>query len=211
MRSETISSLCVLTWHSGRARMQKQNNWISLTALKNTLHVRDNTPHPDIDDAWEKKRKLENVWRTKLEIHRQLYVTAREECTALISARKAHYYKNSLEKANNETMFKLLRSLDGHRTQQHREFHSTAQECELFSHFFSEKIDKFLSGLQCFNTIDRPTDEKCCFTDCIAICGATDKTCVLVPLPANQLRDNITSIVSAITMVINASLDEAAA
>ena len=52
---------------------------------------------------------------------------------------------------------------------------------------------------------------KCCFTDCIAICGATDKTCVLVPLPANQLRDNITSIVSAITMVINASLDEAAA
>ena len=151
------------------------------------------------------------MWRTKLEIHRQLYVTAREECTALISARKAHYYKNSLEQANNETMFKLLRSLDGRRTQQHREFHSTAQGCELFSHFFSEKIDKLLSGLQCFNTIDRPTDEKRCFTDCIAICGTTDKTCVLVPLPANQLRDNITSIVSAITMVTNASLDEAAA
>ena len=107
--------------------------------------VRDNTPHPwydsDIDDAREKKRKLQNVWRrTKLEIHRQLYVTAREECTALISARKADYFKNRLGKANNKTMSQLLRSIDDHRIQ-HLEFHLTAQGCELFSHFFSEKID----------------------------------------------------------------------
>ena len=74
------------------------------------VRVKDNTPHPwydsDIDDAREKKRKLESVWRrTKLEIHRQLYVTAREECTALVSARKADYYQNRLEKANNKTTF----------------------------------------------------------------------------------------------------------
>ena len=42
-----------------------------------------------------------------------------------------------------------------------------------------------------------------------AICGTTDKTCELDPLPANQLRDNITSIVSVITMITNTSLDEA--
>ena len=95
------------------------------------VRVRDNTPHPwydsDVNDAREKKRKLENMWRrTKLEIHLQLYVTTREECTALISARKADYYKNRLEKGNNKTMFRLLRSLDGQRKQQHPEFHSTA-------------------------------------------------------------------------------------
>ena len=127
------------------------------------FRVRDNTPHlwydSDIDDAREKKRKLENVWRTKLEIHRQLYVTAHEECTILLSARKADYYKKRLEKANNNTVFRLLRSLDGQRIQQHPEFHSTAQGGELFSHFFSEKIDKLLSGLQCLNTIDRPTKD----------------------------------------------------
>ena len=156
----------------------------------------------------------ETVWRrSKLEIHRQLYVTTRYECTVLISARKADYYKNRLEKANSKTMFRLLKSLDGQRIQQHPEIHSTAQGCELFSHFFSEKIDKLLLGLQCFNTFDRPTDEKRCFTDCIhvfdpttnaeitAICGTTDKTCVLDPLPANQLRDNTTSIVSVITTI----------
>jgi len=41
------------------------------------------------------------------------------------------------------------------------------------------------------------------------ICGATDKTCILDPLPANLLGGNITSIVSVITRITNASLDEA--
>ena len=166
---------------------------------------------------------LRNWWRCTTPISlnaltnslNALYITAREECAALISARKADYYKNRLEKANNKTMFRLLRSLDGQRIQQHPEFRSTAQGSELFSHFFSEKIDKLLSSLQCFNTIDRPTDETRCFTDCVhvfdptATCGSTDKTCVLDPLPANQLRDNITSIVSVITMITNTSLDDA--
>ena len=136
-------------------------------------------------------------------------------------AKRITIKKKLLDKANNKTMFRLLRSLDGQLIQQLPEFHSTAPGCELFSHFFSEKIDKLLSGLQCFNTIDRSTDEKRCFTDCIhvfdpttntkitAICGTTDKTCVLDHLPPNQLRDNITSIVSVITMITNTSPDEA--
>ena len=186
----------------------------------------DTTPHPwydtDIDIARNKKRKQENVWRrTKLEIHRQLYVTARDECTALISARKTDYFRNQLEKASNKNMFRLLRSLDGQRVQQQPGFRLAAQGCELFSRFCRGKIDNLLSGLQSFNDTDRPSDERRCFTDCIdvfdrtmyteitAICNATKKTCVLDPLPANQLTDNnIPSIVPAITLITNASLDE---
>ena len=189
------------------------------------VRIRDTTPHPwydtDIDIARNKKRKQENVWRrTKLEIRRQLYVTARDECTALISARKTDYFRNQLEKASNKNMFRLLRSLDGQRVQQQPGFRLAAEGCELFSRFFRGKIDNLLSGLQSFNDIDRPSDERRCFTDCIdvfdrityieitAICNATKKTCVLDPLPANQLTDNITSIVHAITLITNASLDE---
>ena len=74
------------------------------------VRVRDTTPHPwydtDIDVARNKKRKQENVWRrTKLEIHRQLYVTALDECTALISARKTDYFRNQLEKQATKTCF----------------------------------------------------------------------------------------------------------
>ena len=115
---------------------------------------------------------------------------------------------------------RLLRSLDGQRVQQQPEFRLAAQECELCSRFFRGKIDNLLSGLQHFNDIDRPSDEIRCFTDCIdvfdrttnteitAIGSATKKTCVLEPLPANQLTDNITRIVPAITRITNISLDE---
>ena len=117
-------------------------------------------------------------------------------------------------------MFRLLRSLDGQRVQQQPEFRLAAQECELFSRYFRGKIYNLLSGLQYFNDIDRPSDEIRCFTDCIdvfdqttnteitAICSATKKTCVLGPLPANQLTDNITRIVPAITRITNTSLNE---
>ena len=134
------------------------------------VRVRDTTPHPwydtNIDVARNKTRKQENVWRrSKLEIHRQLYVTARDECTALISARKTDYFRNQLEKASNKNMFRLLRSLDGQRVQQQPEFRLAAQGCELLSRFFRGKI-------------------------------------------ANQLTDNITGILPAITRITNASLDE---
>ena len=159
------------------------------------VRVRNTKPHPwydtDIDVARNKKRKLENVWR-----------------------------RTKLEPASNKHMFRLLRSLDGQRVQQQPEFRLAAQGCELFSRFFHGKIDNLLSGLQCFNDIDRSSDERRCFTDCIdvfdrtknteitTIGSAGNKTCVLDPLPANQLIDNITLIVPAITRITNASLDE---
>ena len=119
-----------------------------------------------------------------------------------------------------KTCFRLLRSLDGQGVQQQPEFRLAAQECELSSRFFRGKIDNLLSGLQYFNDIDRPSDEIRCLADCIdvfdrttnteitAICSATKKTCMLDPLPANQLTDNITGIVPAITRITNTSLDE---
>ena len=115
-------------------------------------------------------------------------------------------------------MFRLLRSLDGQRVQQQPEFRLAAQE--QFFRYFRGNIDNLLSGLQYFNDIDRPSDEIRCFTDCIdvfdqttnteitAICSAIKKTWVLDPLPANQLTDNITRIVPAITRITNTSLDE---
>ena len=74
--------------------------------------------------------------------------------------------------------------------------------------------------MHCFNVIDRPTEERRSFANCVdvfdrttnteitVICSATNKTCVLDPLPANQLTDNITSIVPVNTRIINASLND---
>ena len=119
-------------------------------------------------------------------------------------------------------MFRLPRSLDGQRSAYSNNLNSVwpLKNANYFLVSFSGKIDNLLSGLQCFNNIDRASDERRCFTDCIdvfdrttnteitAICSATKKTCVLYPLLANQLTDNITRIVPAITRVTNTSLDE---
>ena len=124
--------------------------------------------------------------------HRQLYVTARDECTALISASKTDYFRNQLEKASNKTCFvywdrSMVSAYSNH-------LNSVWPPKDA-----NGKIDNLLSGLQCLNEIYRPSDERRCFTDCIyvfdrttsteitTICCATKKTCVLDPLPANQL------------------------
>ena len=83
---------------------------------------------------------------------------------------------NQMEKASNKNMFRLLRSLDGQRVQQQPEFSFAAQGCELLSRFYHGKIDNLLSGMQCFNDIDRPSDERRCFTNCIDVFDRTTNT-----------------------------------
>ena len=56
----------------------------------------------------------------------------------------------------------------------------------------------------CIHVFDPTTN-----SEITAIYGTSDKTCVMDPLSANQLRDNITRIVSVITLITNASKDEA--
>ena len=74
--------------------------------------TRNNIPHPwydaDIADARERRRKIDNLWRrTKLEVHRQLYVNSRDECYALTIQRKMGYFQERLEIADNKSMFRI--------------------------------------------------------------------------------------------------------
>ena len=122
-----------------------------------------------IDDAREKKRKWENMWtRTKLGIYRQLYVTARDYCTTLTSAKKIEYYCEQLQKTNNKNIFRILRSLDVHQMQL-PEFCSTKKSCDPFSRFFQDNIDKRLTNLHCHTAVDPAADEVPCLTDSIQV------------------------------------------
>ena len=114
------------------------------------VRVKNNSPHPwydaEIDDAREKKRKWENLWRrTK---HCQLYVTTRDDCTTILPAKKTKYYRGQLQNANNRNMFRILRSLGVHQMQLPG-FCSTKEGCDTFSRFFQNKIDKLLTNLHC--------------------------------------------------------------
>ena len=183
--------------------------------------TRNNIPHPwydaDIADARERRRKIDHLWRrTKLEVHRQLYVNSRYECYAWIIQRKMGYFQR-LEIADNKSMFRILRSLEVHQMQL-PEFNSTKENCDAFSHYFQEKIEKLLNSLHCHTAVYHSVDETPCFSDSLevfeptntaeiaSILANTDKTYALDPLPTKQLKDNIDSIAPIVTCITNASL-----
>ena len=152
----------------------------------------NNSPHPgydaEIDDAREKKRKWENMIRsTKLEIHRQLYVTAHDDCTTIISAEKTKYYRGQLQNANNKNMFRILRSLDVHQMQLPA-FCSTKEGCHTFSRFFQDKINKLLTNFHCHTAVDPAADETPCFTDSIQVFEPTTTAEITQLLLALRIR-----------------------
>ena len=66
----------------------------------------------DVKEAREKECQCEHRWRTtKLEVHRQLYVESRNASTACITKAKCKHYKNTLQGADNKSMFRLVRAL----------------------------------------------------------------------------------------------------
>ena len=70
------------------------------------VHIKSNSPHPwydtEIDEVRRKRRLCEHVWRrTQLEIHRQIYIKARDDYTTMIAKKKTQHYRGQLQNANN--------------------------------------------------------------------------------------------------------------
>jgi len=88
----------------------------------------------DVKETREKKRQCEHRWRTtKLEVHRQLYVEARNVSTACITKAKCKYYQHTLQGADNKSMFRLVRSLGAKQKAIYPEFCSTEDGCSKFA------------------------------------------------------------------------------
>ena len=86
------------------------------------VRIKSNSQHPwydtEVDEARRKRRLCENVWRrTQLQIHRQIYIKARDDCTTMIARKKTQHYREQSQNANNKDMFSILRSFDVQRLQ----------------------------------------------------------------------------------------------
>ena len=114
----------------------------------------NNIPNPwyddDIEEARLKRPACEKTWRhSKLEIHRKIYVAARNECTSLISKRKTEYYRDTLEHACNKTMFDLVKTLSGKQHQRQQPYFLQIDKgCDLFSEYFKNKTAKLVIDMQ---------------------------------------------------------------
>ena len=106
------------------------------------VRKKSNSPRPwygtEVDEARRKRRSCKNVWRrTQLEIYRQIYIKARDDCTTMIARKKTQHYRGQLQNATNKDIFSILRSFDVQRLQLPK-FCSIVYGCDTFSRFFQE-------------------------------------------------------------------------
>ena len=167
---------------------------------------------------------MKKTWRhSKLEIYRQIYVAARNECTSLISKRRTEYYRDKLEHACNKTMFDLVKTFSGkQRQRQQPNFLQIDKGCDMFNEYFKNKTAKLVIDMQRQSgSLRHQFQEMPLFThplnyftettdhDIVDIIRRTDKTCQLDPLPANILKTCIQSLAPVITNITNAVIQQA--
>ena len=118
----------------------------------------------DVKEAREKERQCEHRWRTtKLEVHRQLYVESRNASTASITKAKCKHYQDTLQGADNKSMFRLVRSLRAKQKAIYPEFCSTENGCSKFAQHFSENVRMIRVELEVPRSPNPPLVEKTCF------------------------------------------------
>ena len=147
------------------------------------------------------RRHFEHLWRrTKLEIHRQLYVNARIAVTSWLCCQGQDPVLLWQPRKGRQSMFRLVRSLGGQQKVIYPEFLSQTECCDQFSAFFSEKVQNIRDSLDTLQCHGLHRDEMVCYDKPLAsfepisdeevskILAKTMKTCDLDPFPSTLLK-----------------------
>jgi hypothetical protein len=187
-----------------------------------TLHPQSPWYNAEIAEAKRNRRKAERRWRkSKLSVHRQLYIDARNAVKDMITKAKSSYYSDKIENAvDSKALFKIIDSLTSQTTSS--SLPSAASDKILaddFSEFFVQKISKIrehLSSSQSNMAAEHTpsasaelSDFKLATEDEVRklIMSTKSTTCDQDPIPTTLLKSCIDSLVPAITKIVNLSLE----
>ena len=198
-----------------------------------TVTVRPFTPwfSEEINNAKKLRRKLEKHWRkTKLVVHREMYVTQRQHVSKLIAdAKTAYYTKEVIDcKKDQKSLFRVINNILGKGKALTLPSHSSLNEVlQKFSVYFTSKIANIRRELDKQMTTQlrdttRPTVlpvqvsppavkfvtfEHVTIEEITKIISASPtKSCRLDPLPTWLLKLLLDTLTPAITTIINLSL-----
>ena len=187
-----------------------------------TLHPQQPWYTPEIADAKKRRRKLEKQWRrTKLTVHREMFVEAKKHVKELITEAKSSYYSKQIAEAeNSKSLFKIVDSLLSPESSNNLPSHdSDVDLANDFSEFFMDKISKIRSHL---SEIQQPLpDEKNTECELLSFTPATEEevrkviksskstTCGIDPIPTPLLKSCLDTLIPTITRIINLSLEHA--
>ncbi len=169
------------------------------------------------------KRRFERRWRkTKLDSHRQAYQSQLTVLAHLIQTAKAAYFKEKLATSNTKDMYRTVHKLLNNDITKYPTASSMINLCNNFCHFFTDKIVKIRSELDCtfnvefvtskYQDSNIPSDIVLSQFDIVddqeihrIISGSPNKYCSLDPLPTWLLKANIHVLVPYITHIVNSS------
>jgi hypothetical protein len=209
-----------------------------IIAAKETLNkhapeiTRKVTPHTskpwyntDIHEARRLRRRYERMWyKTRLEVHHQMYTSQGARVVELIKQAKVTYYKDKLQSASPKDAFRYIHQLKDSQGKK-LPCHQNAQDlADRFACFFTEKVATIRATLdsitneqsQQHTAADRPTHEPPMFTlntitqgDLSKIIStAPTKSCILDPIPTWLLKEKqvINVVLGPLLQIINASI-----
>ena len=200
-------------------------------AVKKTITVHPEAPwyNEEIDLAKKARRKAEKTWRkTKLTVHREIYVGTRETVNLLLQRAKEHHYSNLIAESDGQKdLFKIVNELSNKKDQNVLPQYTSAQDlANRFASFFEDKIVKIRSRLASDEIVSTSVDELEVektpvppvwdeFAEVESeevrkiVMGTKATTCQLDPIPTPLLKTSIGAILPLLTTIINMSFDAA--
>ena len=195
-----------------------------------TIHPTSPWYTPEIHEAKKLKRKAERTWRrTRLTVHRDIFVTERNKVNELIIKSKKDFYINTIKESSNiqRDLYKCVNTLlNKNAPSKLPDSDNDTELCESMVTFFSNKIQKIESQLkevqsktssdndvsitessiitvnstlQSFHPVTEDNIQK-------LISSSPSKSCVLDPIPTYLLKECLDTLLPTITHLINLSL-----
>ena len=181
----------------------------------------------EINAARNLRRKHERKWRkSRLDVHRELYVTQRNHVNDLIDKAKQDYYRGELEGADTKTVFKTVNKLLNKSAKTLPAHDSAKNLANEFATFFDDKVSKIYDGIESelmnsnLNLTLEPSKSAShglartlSVFDHVSeediqkyITKSPAKSCLLDPIPTWFIKQNVSTFVPIITQIVNSSL-----
>ena len=179
----------------------------------------------DLRNEKRVKRQKERAWRkSKLEVHRQIYVDQCKRVNNLLTKTKADYYSHMVSDAGNnqQRLYRIVNRLLHRKGQRVLPDHtSSAETAKLFSEYFSGKIDNICRELSACRDADGFEDNNTSrgFTSELSsfnappmevikqiITDASPKSCDLDPAPTWLVVESVDELLPMLSRIIITSL-----
>ena len=178
---------------------------------------------PEVMEAKTERRRAERQWRhSHLEIHRQMYVTARNKVTTMIQRMKRNFFNSKISESSSDprALYTLLFGLLGKKSDHSLPSDGDPQDvADSFSDYFNNKIAVIREELKSAavpvgrNQKSTFQQEQLCTLEPFTqdeihsiLKKAKPTSCALDPVPTRFLYEHIDILLPTITRLVNTSL-----